>query len=80
MGVFIDEALTERVGRGRRVSLPLLLAILATTLVGAIDAGIQALVSSRAFDPLDMLCAVLAAVVAVAVNGGLLWARRFAVL
>ena len=55
VGVFIHEALTERASQGRRVPVPALLAMLATTLVGALDEGIQAILPSRVFDPMDML-------------------------
>ena len=37
VAVFIYEALTERVSQGRRVPLPALLAVLATSLVGVVD-------------------------------------------
>ncbi len=78
VGVFIYEALTERAGQGRRVPVPVLLAILATTLLGALDEGIQAILSSRVFDPLDMLFNFLAAVMAVTARAALRWARRLA--
>ena len=53
-------------------------AILATTLVGALDEGIQAILPSRVFDPLDMLFNFLAAVMAVTASAALRWARRLA--
>ena len=76
VGVFIHEALTERASQGRRVPVPALLAMLATTLVGALDEGIQAILPSRVFDPMDMLFNCLAAVMAVTASAALRWARR----
>ena len=73
VGVFIYEALTERASQGRRVPVPVLLAILATTLVGALDEGIQAILPSRVFDPLDVLFNFLAAVMAVTASAALRW-------
>ena len=78
VGVFIHEALTERASQGRRVPVPALLAILATTLVGALDEGIQWILPSRVFDPRDMLFNFLAAVMAVTASAGLGWGRRLA--
>ena len=80
MGVFIYEALTERASKGRRVPVPALLAMLATTLAGALDEGIQAMLPSRVFDPMDMLFNLLAAVMAVTASAALRWARRRALL
>ena len=77
VAVFIHEALTERAGQGRRVPVPALLAILAASLVGVIDEGIQKLVPSRVFDPVDILFNVLAAVMAVTASVALRWARRW---
>ncbi len=72
VGVFVHEALTERASQGRRVPVPAaLLAILATTLVGALDEGIQAILPSRVFDPVDMLFNLLAAVMAVTASAAL---------
>ncbi len=77
VAVFIYEALTERVKRGRHVPAPALLAILATSLVGTLDESIQWILPSRVFDPLDILVNVLAAVMAVAASVVLGWARRW---
>ena len=54
VALLVHEALTERASQGRRVPVPALLAVLATTLVGGLDEGIQELLPSRVFDPLDM--------------------------
>ena len=77
VAVFIHEALTERASRGRRVPVPALLAIVAASLVGLIDEGIQRLIPSRVFDPVDILFNVLAAVMAVTASVALRWARRW---
>ena len=63
---------------GSQSGVPVLLAILATTLVGALDEGIQAILPSRVVDPLDMLFNFLAAVMAVTASATLRWARRLA--
>ncbi len=76
VAVFIYEALTERVSQGRRVPVPALLAVLATSLIGMIDECIQAFLPSRVFDPVDILFNVLAGGMAVAASVALGWARR----
>ncbi len=76
VGVFIHEALTERKSQGRRVPVPAVLAILATSIVGVLDECIQAILPSRVFDPRDILFNVLAGVMAVAASVALGWARR----
>lgn len=78
VAVFTYEALTERASRGRRVPVPAVLAVLATSMVGVLDECIQAFLPSRVFDPLDMLFNVLASVMAVTAMRALRWARRFA--
>lgn len=77
VAVFIHEALRERAGQGRRVPVPGLLAIVAASLVGLIDEGIQKLIPSRVFDPVDILFNVLAAVMAVGASVALRRARRW---
>ena len=76
VAVFIYEALIERASHGRRVPLPALLAILATSLVGVIDECIQWFLPNRVFDPTDMLFNFLAALMAVGASVALSWARR----
>jgi VanZ family protein len=75
LAVFIHEALTERASQGRRVPVPALLAIPATSLLGVIDECIQAFLPSRVFDSRDILFNVLAGVMAVAASVALGWAR-----
>ena len=77
VAVFIHEALRERAGQGRRVRVPALLAIVAASLVGVIDEGIQRLIPSRVFDPVDILFNVLAAAMAVGASVALRRARRW---
>ena len=76
VAVFIYEALQERASQGRRVPLPALMAVLATSLVGFLDECIQLLLPTRVFDPRDILFNVLAAVMAVVATLFLRWARR----
>lgn len=76
VALLIYEALLERARQGRRVPVPALLAIGATTLIGVFDEGIQLLLPSRVFDPIDMLFNTLAAVMAVVASLALAWARR----
>ena len=77
VAVFIHAALTERADRGRRVPVPALLAIVAASLVGVIDEGIQRFIPSRVFDPVDILFNALAATMAVTASVALRWARRW---
>ncbi len=79
VAVFIYEALTERARHGRRVPLPALLAILATSLVGAIDEFIQWFLPSRHFEWTDILFNFLASLMAVLSMAVLGWVRRVAV-
>lgn len=76
VALLIYEALTERASNGRRVPVPALLAIGATALLGVLDEGIQALLPSRVFDPIDILFNALAGLMAVLASVALAWARR----
>ncbi len=76
VAVLVYEALTERAGQGHHVPVAPLLAILAASLLGVLDEGIQAVLPSRVFDPIDILFNVLAGVMGVAASGALGWARR----
>jgi len=76
VAVFIYEALTERVSNGHRVPVPALLAVLATSLFGAIDECIQGILRSRVFETRDIMVNILAGVMAVAASVTLGWARR----
>ncbi len=76
VGVFIYEALTERLSQGRRVPQPALLAVVGTAFLGVLDEGIQAVLPSRVFDPVDILVNVLAGMMAVGASLALGWARR----
>lgn len=75
VALFIYGALTERAHNGRRVPVPALLAILATTLAGALDECIQWFLPSRVFDPVDMGFNFIAAVMGVGGSAALGWAR-----
>ncbi|MDH3498715.1 MAG: VanZ family protein [Acidimicrobiia bacterium] len=77
VAILIYEALMERASQGRRVPVPALLAILASALIGALDEGIQAVLPSRVFDPVDILFNVLAGVMAVGASVALARARRW---
>ena len=76
VAVFVYEALLERASQGRRVPAPALLAVLLTSLVGVVDEGIQVVLPSRVFDPLDILFNAFAAGMAVIAMAVLRWARR----
>lgn len=75
VAVLIHEALTERVGQGRRVRVPAILAILISSLIGVLDEYIQLLLPNRVFDPFDMGFNALASVMGVTANVSLAWAR-----
>ena len=76
VGVFIHEALGERVRQGRRAPLPPVLAITATAALGAVDEGIQWFLPNRVFDPQDILFNLLAGTMSVGAVVSLAWARR----
>ena len=76
VGVFIHAALVERASQGRRVPLPPLLAVVATTALGALDECIQWFLPSRVFDPQDILFNFVAGAMAVGASVALAWARR----
>lgn len=76
VAVAFYEALTERARSGRPVPAPWLLAIGLTSLVGAIDEGLQVLLPHRVFDPTDIVFNALAATAAVASVALLRWGRR----
>lgn len=78
VAVFIYEALSERANQERRVPVPALLAILATSLIGAIDECVQLFLPSRHFDWTDILFNFLASLMAVVSMVALGWARRLA--
>ena len=50
--------------------------MLAASLIGVIDEGIQFFLPTRAFDMRDILFNVLGALMAVAASAALAWARR----
>ena len=77
LGVFIHEALAERVSQGRSVPFPPVVAVVLTTLLGVADEGIQWLLPNRVFDPIDMLFNFLAGTTSVAAVVVLGWARRW---
>ena len=77
VAVFIFEALTERAKNGRRVPAPARLAIVLTSLIGALDETAQLFLPSRVFDWKDILFNSLAAIMAVATSGAIGWARRY---
>ena len=77
LAVFVHAALAERVSQGGRVPLPPVVAILVTTALGVVDEGIQWLLPSRVFDPLDMLFNFLAGTTTVAAVVALGWARSW---
>lgn len=61
---FVYEALMER-SQGRRFFWFGLVAVLFSSLIGAVDEGIQLFLPSRVFDPVDMLFNGLASVMAI---------------
>ena len=66
VSVLIYQALRERSEKGRRVPVPALLALVATSLLGWIDEGIQAVLPDRSYDNFDVLSNVVAAVIGIA--------------
>lgn len=76
LALFIYEALRERASRGRRVPEPALLAVVAASLLGVLDEGLQAVLPGRVSDIRDILFNVLAGGMAVAASAALAWARE----
>ena len=76
VALLIHESLKERARGSRHVPVPALLAVVATSAVGAVDEGIQAFLPTRVFDLEDILFNVLAAVMAVSSSAALSWARN----
>ena len=76
LSLIIHEALLERKRGGRRVPVPALLAIAATTLLGVLDECIQFFVPERTFDLFDIGFDLLASVLAVGSSASLRWLRR----
>ncbi len=66
VSVLIYQALRERSENGRRVPVPAVLALVATSLLGWIDEGIQAVLPDRSYDNFDVLSNVIAAVIGIA--------------
>ena len=75
VAVFIFEALTERLDNGRHVPVPWLVAIVLAAFLGCVDEGIQAILPTRVFDPVDIVTNVGAATLAVGASVTLRWAR-----
>lgn len=75
VAVFIFEALRERKKNGRHVFAPWLLAIIATSILGAIDELIQLGIPSRVFDTNDIVFNFTASVMGVGGNSALIWAK-----
>ena len=75
--VFIYEALVERKSHGRKMPIPAILAVLAASLVGAIDEFIQLFLPTRVFDWTDILFNFLASITAAVSVSTLRFIRRF---
>ncbi|MBT8183821.1 MAG: VanZ family protein [Eudoraea sp.] len=75
LAVFIHEALKERKSKGGKVSMPPLIAILATAFFGVIDESIQAVLPNRVFDPIDMAFNAFAGLLAIVSSLLLNWIR-----
>ncbi|NNE12724.1 MAG: VanZ family protein [Ilumatobacter sp.] len=65
VALLIHEALLERSSNGIAVPMPAIVAVIAASVVGAIDESLQLAIPTRVFDPLDMLVNALSAAVAV---------------
>lgn len=76
VGALIYEALTERRRQGGRVILPALLAMMLTTIFGALDEGLQWIIPNRVFDARDIIFNTIAGVMAVTSCALIRGARR----
>ena len=77
VAVFVFEAFSERKQSGRFVPYPALLAILTTSVIGAVDELIQGVLPSRHFEWTDILFNFLAALMATTAMVILRWARSW---
>ena len=66
VAVLIYQALSERARNGRRVPVPVVLALVLTVLLGWLDEGIQALLPNRVYDNFDVVRNSVAALVGIA--------------
>lgn len=71
LALLVHEALLERRAGGADVPAPGLLAIVIATAAGALDEGVQLLLPSRVFDPVDLLFNAVAATLAVLGRSGI---------
>lgn len=76
LAIFIHQALRERALHDANVRAPALIALLATTVFGVIDEGIQKLLPFRVFDTMDILFNSLAALMAIGSSVLLSWVRK----
>jgi hypothetical protein len=77
LAVLVLEALSERLRNGRRVPLPAVVAVVATSLLGWVDEGIQAVLPGRVYDLRDVGVNALAGLMAVAASLALARARSW---
>ena len=76
VAILIYQALVERRKNGRNISVPWLIAIAATALLGWIDEGIQPSLPNRVYDIRDVGFNALAGLMAILGTVALMWARR----
>lgn len=76
LALLILEALQERIKQGRKVPVPAIIAIVASSSIGVLDEIVQAWIPGRVSDPEDMLFNTLASAMAVGSSVALSWARN----
>ena len=76
LAIFIHKAIEERMGKGKGIVRPALLAFLMTFLLGVVDESLQLLIPQRVFDPADILFNGMAAATAIGARLILSWARK----
>lgn len=80
VSILIYHALIERRQNGCRVPVPALLAIVAITLLGWLDEGIQAFLPNRVYDLVDVWLNAVFGSTAVLASVFMGWARKFDIL
>nr|WP_299387598.1 VanZ family protein [Allomuricauda sp.] len=76
LAIFIHRALMERKSNGKKVPYPIVLAFIATCVLGILDESLQRVLPNRTFDMEDIYFNGMSAGMALMVKAILTWARK----